>query len=516
MCTATDQRCRAATCLSVEFVGTDEACVYDLEVEDTHCYFAEGVLVSNCHMMKAQSSDQGQAFGTLVGASKRTLALTGTMFGGLSTTLFYLLHRLDAGIRREFGWREGQRFASLYGVLERIVKNEEQGDEEVDVGVFSGVRREFTRVKELPGVSPALAARLLERVVFLTLADLGYELPPYTEEPVVLRMAKDQRKRYAEVEGALLAAAKDDFSLMSEYLQSTLAYPDECWRDIRTSVGAWKALPSDALYPKEEWLRNLCVSEAAQNRRVLIYVHYTSTRDIQPRLHKFLRDAGLRVAILQGVAPERRAEWMRRKAREGVQVVITNPRLVQTGLNLVMFSTVAYYQIDYSLYLVQQALRRLVRPGQEHAVRSLITVYADSMEHRAVYRVKEKLRAAKMLYGDDLVGALVNMGGSSASVLEQLVRDVMANTAVPDLTSLFAQAEQDARSNNGWLLGPDAAAESTAAARVVRELERAHLLQPAEGVQSSLFDGPRTVRARREPGLTPLEPDAKAQQRTLL
>jgi len=31
-----------------------------------------------------------------------------------------------------------------------------------------------------------------------------------------------------------------------------------------------------------------------------------------------------------------------------------------------------------------------------------------------------------------------------------------------------------------------------------------------------LFDAPLLVRARREPGLTPLEPDAKAQQSTLL
>ena len=55
----------------------------------------------------------------------------------------------------------------------------DQGDE--GNGVFSAKRRGKTYVRELPGASPELAARLLDSAAFLTLADLGFPLPEYAE-----------------------------------------------------------------------------------------------------------------------------------------------------------------------------------------------------------------------------------------------------------------------------------------------------------------------------------------------
>src|SRR5207244_1278155 len=113
---------------------------------------------------------------------------------------FYLLHRLDADLRREFAWREGQRFAALYGILERIIKeSDEAPDDDIAVGAFTGLRRLQTRTKELPGVSPALAVRLLDHIVFLTLSDLGYVLPPYDEIPVPIDMDTMQRRNYEQI-----------------------------------------------------------------------------------------------------------------------------------------------------------------------------------------------------------------------------------------------------------------------------------------------------------------------------
>ncbi|MEP7198541.1 MAG: hypothetical protein ABI874_01875, partial [Chloroflexota bacterium] len=250
--------------------------------------WVEFAVFDEIHELKGQSSDRGHAFGTLAAASKRSMGLTATVFGGMATTIFYLLYRLDATLRKEFTWREGQRFAALYGVLERIVKETDDApDDDVAVGALTGLRRVQTRTKELPGVSPALAVRLLDRVIFLTLSDLGYQLPPYDEIPVIVKMEQEQRQRYDQIDDTLLAAAKDDFSLMSEYLQTTLLYPDACWRDLQTSVQAWKALPADRLYPKEQWLVDTCKAEKAAGAQDvgLCAVHRHEKHSAAPERH---------------------------------------------------------------------------------------------------------------------------------------------------------------------------------------------------------------------------------------
>ena len=355
--------------------------------------------------MKGQSTDRGHAFGTLVQASKRTLAMTGTLFGGFATSLFYLLHRLDPRLGSEFTWSDGQRFAGLYGVLERVTKHNGGDSDDDDYGHYTGLRRRSTRVVERPGISPALVTRLLDSTIFLTLEDLGFELPKYAEHPVVLDMIRgdstgpDQAEIYKDLHDDLLIAARKDWSLMSEYLQTTLAWPNACWREEETSVITIPALPADRLYPKEQWLVEKCKAERQRGRRVLVYVRQTATRDIQPRLARLLRKAGLRVTILRGsVSTHRREAWVRRRVRDGLDVMICNPRLVQTGLDLVDFATVVFYEIEYSIYLVQQASRRTWRLGQTEPVEVYFAVYADTMEHRAVGHVGRKVAAAQLLY----------------------------------------------------------------------------------------------------------------------
>lgn len=92
-----------------------------------------------------------------------------------------------------------------------------------------------------------------------------------------------------------------------------------------------------------------CQSEVLRGRKVLVYVRQTGTRDIQPRLAEALRTAGLRPKILRPcVPPERREAWVREHTKD-IQVLITNPKLTETGLDMIMFSSVVYVELDYSL-----------------------------------------------------------------------------------------------------------------------------------------------------------------------
>ena len=44
--------------------------------------------------------------------------------------------------------------------------------------------------------------------------------------------------------------------------------------------------------------------------------------------------------------------------KEGMDVMVCHPRLVQTGLDLVDFPTIVWFEKDYSVYTMRQASRR--------------------------------------------------------------------------------------------------------------------------------------------------------------
>jgi len=65
------------------------------------------------------------------------------------------------------------------------------------------------------------------------------------------------------------------------------------------------------------------------------YCQYTGRRDVTARLRELLLDEGIGAEILRAsVSPEKREEWLRKKVSAGTDVVIGNPKLVQTGLDL--------------------------------------------------------------------------------------------------------------------------------------------------------------------------------------
>jgi SNF2 family DNA or RNA helicase len=194
------------------------------------------------------------------------------------------------------------------------------------------------------------------------------------------------------------------------------------------------AAPGEWL-PKERWLMDYCASEALRGRKVLVYVRQTGTRDIQPRLAEALRSAGLRPKVLRpSVPPERREGWVREHAAD-MQVLITNPKLVETGLDLIMFSSVVYMELDYSLYTLWQSMRRVWRLGQTQPVTVMFLSYRDTLEDLALKLMGKKLYAAQMLYGDEVGGAIVE--SDDGNFLAELARAAISQTPMEDYAALF-------------------------------------------------------------------------------
>ena len=188
--------------------------------------------------------------------------------------------------------------------------------------------------------------------------------------------------------------------------------------------------------PKESWLASFCRTEKALGRKVLVYVRQTGTRDIQDHLVLPLEENGLRVMVLGShMDPRKREDWIAKRA-DRLDVMICNPELVKTGLDLVQFSSVVFYEITYSLYTLWQALRRVYRLGRLKAIRAVFSIYTGTMEARALSLIGMKMKAAQLLYGDEVGGAIVPQ--DEGDILTELAREVLKGAELPDLQALFA------------------------------------------------------------------------------
>lgn len=81
------------------------------------------------------------AFHQLAEAPRYTLTLTGTYFGGNSTSIFWLLHRLVPDARSDFAFHDELRWARAYGLLESVRKRKAGRDIDDEDGAFTGNRR---------------------------------------------------------------------------------------------------------------------------------------------------------------------------------------------------------------------------------------------------------------------------------------------------------------------------------------------------------------------------------------
>ncbi|NPV78410.1 MAG: hypothetical protein HPY59_18795, partial [Anaerolineae bacterium] len=429
------------------------------------------LIADEVHQFKSKSSDRGVAFHQLVTAVKWTLTLTGTFFGGKSTSIFWLLHRLNHGVRRDFAFHDEKRWARLYGVLETTRRRRRNEDADED-GVYTGNRRYRNQAKEQPGVSPAIVSRLLDTTIFLSLKDLNLALPSYKEEVVALDMLDDQGQQYHSMDSGLKQLAIQSSRYLSTWLQWTLARPNSAFRDEVVVVdevddGNGKSVRKVPLMelpainpnghkwlPKENWLADFCKVEKQQGRKVLVYVRQTGTRDIQDRVMMPLQANGLRVSILSGnVDPRKREEWIAKRVNT-IDVLICNPRLVETGLDLVQFSTVVFFEIEYSLYTLWQSVRRVWRLGQTQPVKAIFSVYSSAMEATALALMGKKMKAAQLVYGDEVGGAIVPE--EEGDFLTQLARDVLEGAKLSDLQTLFADDLQVSHNPMGSLTTPSA------------------------------------------------------------
>jgi len=144
------------------------------------CHVADEV-----HVFKGKSTDQAMAYHSLIMACQFTINLTGTLFGGKASDLFWMRYRIDPEVRKEYDFNSEMRWARKHGRLEYTIIRESAEEQ----GAWNGKTRTLSQAKEIPGISPLVYARLLKSTIFAKVEDLGIQLPDYQEEIIPIPMA---------------------------------------------------------------------------------------------------------------------------------------------------------------------------------------------------------------------------------------------------------------------------------------------------------------------------------------
>lgn len=438
--------------------------------------FFDIAVFDEAHLYKGGTTGQGHAMHALIKASKKQLALTGTIAGGYANHLYYLLWRLEPQrmVKRGYLFTDELKFVEKYGKLEKTYEYSGGADDGNYNASCKGRQKSSPRVK--PGISPMIFMDyLLDRTTFLDLTDMSKYLPALRENVVLVDHDEGPEElmlnSYNSVIDELKKASRDKMAggkgILSTMLQFSLSYPDKPFgvspiKSPRTGAticepknfnGFMDIDSKDNLLSKEKKLIEIVNSELAEGRNCFVYAEYTGSPEtcitgrLQAVLEKYCDLEG-KVAVLESSSPKAcdREAWIHKMAAKGVKVFITNPKCTETGLDFCFkengktynYPTIIFYQLGYSLFSIWQASRRHYRLNQTKECRTYYLAWAGTIQQTVISLIAEKQAATSAIQGRFSAEGLSAMANGTDARMK-LAQSLSENdtTSVNELQEMF-------------------------------------------------------------------------------
>ena len=146
------------------------------------------------------------------------------------------------------------------------------------------------------------------------------------------------------------------------------------------------------------------------------------------------------------------------RVKEGIDVMICHPRLVQTGLDLIDFPTLCWFETDYSVYVMRQASRRSWRIGQTRPVKVVFMAYRNTLQADALKLVAKKLQSSLAVEGELPEDGLAAYGDDGDDLMMALARKIVSGEEEDEtetVEAVFAQARDAEASAEEYLVDDD-------------------------------------------------------------
>jgi|GEM_PF-3598963 len=446
------------------------------------------LVTDEAHKVAGSGTAQGFAAASLFdacGPGGTSVFMTGTLFSGYASGLFPLLWRLMPEIRTEFGYKDLTRWVDCYGVRQRITKVSEKT---LESGARSKRRANASVPRELPGLSPLALQHLLPTCLFLELADVAPDLPPFTEEVITVPMGDALGRAYRQFEMETTAELKrllwaGDNSATSPWFHSLMVYPNLPFKELHptarrtnTVLGVSQVFSPQTIMPKEAEFAAHVRDARQRGRRVLVYVEHTQEHDLIPRLTHVLEHDDAQwladdptthpgqpitvVALRSDTVPAiKREAWLNQQVEQGCDVIICHSGLVEVGLDLLAFPSIFGYEVIFSTSRLRQSTRRSWRIGQTVPVEVKYFVYENTMESRGLHLIATKMMSSLLIEGklpSEGLAAEADISGSASLILE-LAKTVLSETdadamaTVADLRRSFLELQRVGQEQNGFI-----------------------------------------------------------------
>lgn len=412
----------------------------------------DGFIADELHQY-SKDSGQGEAMAEIADVAKQFVGMTATLINGYASGIFYLLYRIVPNLMQLDGqsYTAPLQFCREYGVVESVFEVENE---------YNSNRRSVKkniRERMLPGVSPLVYSRfLLENCVFLSLSDMGKDLPEYEEIPISLSMSSEVQSEYERLEREFREIMRKDRKIakkiLSSYLNLLTVYPDQPYGHkpvvdpftgeplvTARDLSSFDEAVTNVYAQKDLEVLSLVDQKLSAGENVLVYTSWIRI-DTQQKLLKLLNERGYTSAVLSAsVSPEKREAWLEKQVKSGTRVVICNPTVVETGLDLNYFTTLIYYNVGYNLFTLRQSSRRSWRINQTAPrIEVYMFYYSGTMQNRAMKLMASKLAAATIIEGcitDEGLAAMSDCRDMTSQLAKELTLGIQCE--VEDISEVF-------------------------------------------------------------------------------
>ena len=114
------------------------------------------------------------------------------------------------------------------------------------------------------------------------------------------------------------------------------------------------------------------------------------------------------------------------QVERGIDVMICNPELVKTGLDLLEFPTIVFMQSGFNVYTVQQAARRSWRIGQKLPVKVIFLGYKSTTQMDCLKLMGKKIAVSQSTSGDMPDSGLDVLNDAGDSLEVALAKQLLA------------------------------------------------------------------------------------------
>lgn len=386
-------------------------------------------IVDEVHEMQSLDSQQSAIYHAIVRTSAKVVIMTGTLVNGFASSLFYILYPLIPYHFHEYGGFTIEKigsFIDIFGSKEAISFKDEGGG------------KKELKINELPKISDRIVGFLAPYTTWMSVADLQKKMPPLKETiriaqslpqgfysdldifekrvldlvesavsllghlktqdvEEVIRILKEKERFYFNVIPHFLL--NNPFASLKRNVVIPKRYSATGKDEIVGTVEFEYWGNREDLLPKERLLVEDVKRELKEGRRILLYGNYINVNSLFERLEKVLRKnvQGITVDVVPQSLPAEKIEAYIKAST--ADVLMVSQERVATGLDLVMFQTVMFYELNRKVRTVEQAKMRPWRPiGQEHEVRVYYYAYQGSQEKELI-RMAQKMRASSAVNG---------------------------------------------------------------------------------------------------------------------